>query len=209
MNRPSVVTVANEQVSIVTVCQMLGTELPDDVGAGRSRKVHCPFEQVYHSDGGVAAAMRIYPESNSAYCFSCSYYYTPVNLAARAMGVDQRTAAARLLDRVGYRPLDLAAAFRAVSSYEPQPDKALVADALKTYCRRIEPHWSRRQFEPVVAAALTRCLSLLDLVISADDVALWLARCKDAMRRVLHAEQLSLSQKCAVLSEDRNSDRED
>lgn len=206
MNRPSVVTVANEEVSIVTVCQMLGVELPDDVGTGRSRKVHCPFEGVYHSDGGVAPAMRIYPETNSAYCFSCSYYFTPVNLASRAMGVNQKTAAARLLDRVGHRPLDLASAFKSVSEHQPELDKPMLADALKTYCRRIDSQWSKRQFEPPVAAALTRCLSLLDLVVSAEDVNLWLCRCKDVMRSALHAETLSLSQKYAALWEHLNDD---
>jgi hypothetical protein len=203
---PSVITVANEEVSIVTVCQMLGVELPDDVGSGRSRKVHCPFEELYHSDGGVSPAMRIYPETNSAYCFSCSYYFTPVGLAARAMGVHPTTAAQRLLERIGHRPMDLAAAWKSVSTHQPQLDKPLLADALKTYCRRIDPAWSRRQFEPVVAAALTRCLSLLDLVVSADDVTLWLCRCKEVMWSVLDVETLSLSQKYAALWENMNDD---
>lgn len=201
------VAVANEQVSIVTVCQMLGVDLPDDVGLGRSRKVQCPFGDVYHSDGGISPAMRIYPETNSAYCFSCSYYFTPVALAAKAMGVDAATAAGRLLDRIGFRPLDLAATWKNVSQYEPAPDKALLADALKTYCRRIDPQWSQRQFEPAVARGLTRCLSLLDLVVSADDVTLWLCRCKEVMRRILHTETLSLSEKYAVLWETLTDER--
>lgn len=204
MARQSVVAVANEHVSIVTVCQMFGVELPDDVGTGRSRKVHCPFEEMYHSDHGASPAMRIYPDSNSAYCFSCSAYYTPVNLAAKAMDCTYQEAASRLLDRIGYKPLDLAAAWKHAKEYEPEPDKALMADALKTYCRRVALCWEQRQFEPQVAATLTRCLSILDLVKTQDDVSLWLTRCKVAMRQALHTDDPSLSEKYQVLWESMN-----
>jgi hypothetical protein len=190
---------ANEHVSIVTVCQMLGVELPDDIGTARSRKVHCPFGEMYHSDHGASPAMRIYPDTNSAYCFSCAAYYTPVSLAARAMDADKITTATRLLDRVGYRPMDLAEAWRAAQHQEPDPNRALLADALKTFCRRIDPRWSQRQFDPQIAATLTRCLSLLELVHSAPDVTLWLSNCKTAMRRALYTPQSSLSEKFDVL----------
>lgn len=204
---PSVVTVANEQVPIVTVCQMLGVDLPDDVGSGRSRKVSCPFGEMYHSDGGIAATMRVYPDSNSAYCFSCSTYYTPVSLAARAMGCPVSVAASRLLDRIGYRPPDGSAAWQRVQRFEPEPDKALLADALKTFCRRIDAHWSSRQFDPAVASVLTRCLGLLDLVKSADEVHVWLEGCKEAMRRALYVEELSPSQKYELLWGAMNNER--
>lgn len=186
MGRYNAVAVANEKVSIVTVCRLVGVELPDAVAAGgRSKKVPCPFGEIYHSDGGVAPAMRIYPETNSAYCFSCAAFWTPVTLIAKAMDSDWHTAALRLLDHVGYKPLALAAQFQQASSYEPELDLARLADALKTYCRRIDPSWSTRQFDPEVAALLTRCLGLLDLVTTSADVELWLDRCKTVMHRAL------------------------
>lgn len=195
MRRTNLVEVANEKVSILTVCRLFGVDLNEDIAAGgRTRKVSCPFGEIYHSDGGISPAMRIYPESNSAYCFSCAAYWTPVSLAAKAMDLDRSSAAIRLLDHVGYRPLGLAEQFQQAVEYAPEPDRALLADALKTYCRRIDSQWLDRQFEPGVAAQLTRCLSLLDLVKSADDVALWLDRCKVAMRRVLPPERLSLGE---------------
>lgn len=204
LRRPSPVTVANEQVSIVTVCQLVGVDVPDDIGSGRSRKVHCPFGEVYHSDHGAAAAMRIYPDSNSAWCFSCSMYFTPVKLAAQAWDQDPQTAALRLLDRVGYRPVDLAQAWASVTSYEPEPNRALLADALKTYCRRIAPGWGQQQFEPRVAATLTRCLALLDLVKTDEDVKTWLESCKTAMKRVLAKPEPTLSQKYDLLLRSMN-----
>lgn len=193
------ITVANEHVSIVTVLQMLGVDPGDEAAMGRSRKVSCPFGPVYHSDHGVSPAMRVYPDTNSAWCFSCSVYYTPVKLIAQATDTDAHTAATRLLDRVGYRPLDLAQQWRTASAYEPEPDKALMADALKTYCRRICHDWPGRQFDARVASTLTRCLAILDLVRTDADVSLWLARCKDAMRAALNCKEPSLSEKYDVL----------
>lgn len=204
--RPNVVAVANEKVPIATVCRLLGVDLSDDIAVGRSRKAQCPFGPIYHSDGGISPAMRVYPESNSAYCFSCAAYYTPVSLAAKAMDLTWHTAALRLLDHIGHRPLDLAQQWQQVTQYEPEPDKVLLADALKTYCRRVAPNWVSRQFEPAVAKVLTRCLALLDLVKSEEDVSLWLERCKEVMRRALHCEELSLSQKYEVLW--RSSERD-
>lgn len=195
----NVVDEANEHVSIITVCQMLGVELPDDLSFSRSIKVACPFGALYHSDGGVASAMRVYQETNSAYCFSCSQYFTPVNLTAQALDVDRRSAALNLLDRIGHRPLDPLAVWERARKYEPEPDKSLLADALKTFCRRIDSGWMTRQFEPKVASTLTRCLSILDLVHSPDDVSLWLTRCKRAMTQTLMTVEPSLREKYEVL----------
>lgn len=175
------VAIANEKVPIAMVCRLLGIEVPE----GGRHKVACPFGLTDHSDGGISPAFRVYFETNSAYCFNCAHYYTPVTLASRALDLPNRDAAAYLLDHIGYRSFDFATAWHSARQYEPAIDKALLADALKTYCRRIEPAWSSRQFEPTVAALLTRCLSLLDLVTTAESVPLWLARCKEAMEREL------------------------
>lgn len=187
--KKSLITVANEEISIVTVLQMLGNDLPDDVGAARSTKVHCPFGHLYHSDQGASPAMRVYPETNSAWCFSCSQYYTPVKLFSHANDVDMRTAAQRLLDRAGYRPLDQATAWKQAATYEPSIDRLLLADALKTYCRRTALNWASQQFEPEVAEALTRCLAVLDLVHTDDDVSSWLRQTKHVMTLALQPSQ--------------------
>lgn len=181
----SIIAVANEVVSIITALRMLGADLPEDVGTSRSHKIHCPFGVVYHSDHGVSPAMRIYTDSNSAWCFSCSAYYTPVRLVSQALDVDAELAASRLLDHAGYKPVDMELAWKRASDYEPEPDKALLAQALKTYCRRICATWVTRQFDPEIAAALTRCLAVLDLVTSDADAGLWLATCKVSMHRAL------------------------
>lgn len=187
----SVIAEANEHVPIALVLRMLGTEVPEDLGARSSHKVRCPFGDVYHSDHGASPTMRVYTDSNSVFCFSCSTSYTPVRLAAKGLDLDARTAALRLLDRIGRAPLDLAARWRTAIEYEPEPDKAQLAEALKTYCRRIDPDWNTRQFEPAVATRLTHCLRVLDLVHTAEEASMWLTTCKQVMLVALETREPS------------------
>lgn len=183
--RPEPIETANEKVPIVVACRAVGIEVPDETVR---RKLHCPFGGVYHSDGGLDPTFRVYEDSNSAYCFNCSSYFTPVSLAARAWGMTGRQAALRLLDLTGQRAnLDYALIWNQ-REVEPELDSSMLAEALKTYCRRIDPLWSRRQFDAEIAARLTRCLMLLDLVADRDAAQLWLDTCKEAMRRELQAK---------------------
>ena len=179
------IELANQEVSILVACQVVGMELRDEISEQRSSKVHCPFGHLYHSDGGVDAAMRIYPDTNSAWCFSCSYYYTPVKLVARAFDTDQRTAANLLLDRIGYRSPDPRDVWHDVVDQAVPPDRLLLAEALKIFCRRVDPQWSARQYEPRCAGVLRRCLGLLDQVHTDGDAEQWLAGCKIVMLRLL------------------------
>ncbi len=185
MTRASLIALANEHVPIVTACRLVGVDLPEDGGLARSRKTFCPFGELYHSDGGAEPAMRIYPDSNSAWCFRCAAYLTPVKLAAQAWDQDWATAAAVLLDRIGYRPPSLAERWAAAVAVVPAPDTTLLAEALKVYCARHDPQWSTDQFAPDVAGQLARCLTLLDRVGDDEDAARWLAGTKRAMRAFL------------------------
>ena len=176
------IDLANEQVPVATVCQLLGVPVVEDQ---LRRKVHCPFGQVYHSDGGLTPTMRINQQANTARCFNCEVTFTPVRLYAKAMDLSFRVAAVRLLEHIGHRPLDAATRWRQVQQFEPELDTAMLADALKTFCRRTCPEWEARQFEPGVSAALRRCLAILDLVRTAQDVTVWLSRCKAVMTNAL------------------------
>lgn len=181
--RRSVVATANEVVAIATVLRWYAVEVSEE--SVRS-KLYCPFGEFNHSDGGRDRALRIYPDSNTAYCFACSEAFTPVKLYARMTDDGSwKSAAASLLGKVGYRGFDPDTVWRQAVDYEPAIDRSQLGEALKTFCRRIEPRWPVRQFDHGVAAQLTRCLGLLDLVNTAGDAALWLARCKDVMQACL------------------------
>lgn len=185
--RRPVVDEANDEVLITTACRLIGMDIPGDLSA--SLKVHCPFGAVFHSDHGAEATMRIYLDGNSAFCFSRCGYFTPTGLVAMAWGISQRAAARELLERAGRRPLSLADAWAQAADATLAPDRTLLAEALKTYCARVCPGWADAQFRPAIAARLTACLTLLDLVRTPDDAELWLNGCKRAMAIALSKGQ--------------------
>lgn len=178
---------ANELVQISDLLANFGIYIPIDAQSGASKKVHCPFG-FYHSDGGTSRAMRIYYESNTAYCFSCTKRYTPVKLAAAVWDCSWSTAANRLLEDAGFKPKTLKERWvEATTPVENKPDLIALADALKMYCSGISADWSKMQYSDKVAAKLDRCLSLLDSVATSEDADKWLSVCKIAMRRILEA----------------------
>jgi hypothetical protein len=181
----SAVAIANEVVRIESVCQWIGVDLPDV--SGRSVKVHCPFGVVYHVDHGAESAFRVYPDTNSAYCFACGTAYRPVSLAAQAWDRDgdRQGVALDLLDRVGFRPSSLAEEWTQVSTREPEIDRAALGLALQVFGERVSPRWGEVQFQSPVKEVLGSCMDLLDLVRTREDVELWLPSCKEALRRAL------------------------
>jgi hypothetical protein len=183
---PAVAT-ANRQVAVTVVCELIGMDVAAQIGSGRSRKLFCPFGPLYHADGGLEAAMRIYPDTNHAYCFACHSSFTPVWLAAQVWGVPPAVAAKALLDRVGYRPdtTSPVQAFARASSRRRQPNATLLAEALKTFCARVDPCWETDQFDTEVATVLARCLALCALVRSDEDAQHWLVVAKHVMAAVL------------------------
>lgn len=184
LRRESIRTLANRHVAIETVCRLIGMDLPD-VDSVRSIKVHCPFGDFSHVDGGVEAAFRVYPDSNSAYCFACSKYYSPVSLAVAAWGREPDEVAVDLLDRVGYKPASHADEWARLVTSETVPDQGALRVALDVFCSTLAEDWSVRQFDPVVAGRLADCLRLISLVRTGEDARRWLEGTKEVMRRVL------------------------
>jgi hypothetical protein len=177
----SVVGIANEKVPITLACRLIGLDLADDIAYGRSLKIHCPFGEIYHVDQGHEAAMRIYPDTNSAFCFAGCGYFSPVWLLAQAWDIDPTQAAVELLERAGIKPVSLAQAWAEASIVDAEPDRTALCEALKMYCRRTVPGWNALQFQPEVARTLARCLTLLDRVRTEDDAQRWLRVCKQVM----------------------------
>lgn len=188
MRRPrrrSAVSIANDKVPITMACRLVGMDIDDDIAYGRSMKVHCPFGELYHTDQGVEPAFRIYVDSNSAYCFACSTYFTPVWLVSQAWDQQPAQVAVELLERIGIKPASLADAWAQAAVRDVVPDAGLLAEALKTFCGRICVDWDDAQFEPATAGLLSRCLALLDLVHTEGEARQWLDECKKVMRAAL------------------------
>lgn len=179
------VELAEEQVHISDVLSSLGVYVPESVRNGSNKKVHCPFG-FYHSDGGLSKAMRVYGNSNTAYCFSCSKRYTVVTLAAAKWDCSWNSAALRLLEEVGFKPKTLKERWAEATMEEvKKPDLIALADALKTYCSGIFPNWAQDQLKDAIAEKLNKCLSLLNSVETEEEALKWLATCKIVMSKLL------------------------
>jgi len=181
------VDLANENVSIAWVCAQVGVSLPEWFDNVKSVKVHCPFGALSHSDFGFETAFRVYPETNSAYCFAGCGFYTPVWLYAQAKDLRAREAAEVLLDLVGYRSRTPDEEWERVSQVRERVSEIDLTEALRAYCSR-EPSWESRQFDPSVSATFARCLELLPRVRSVSDSRRWLEACKTVMARALRTE---------------------
>jgi hypothetical protein len=185
MKQKSLIEEADQRVPIVLVCTLIKMDLEDGL-EGRSVKTYCPFGRFFHSDGGVEPAFRIYPDSNSAYCFSCRKYFTPTTLASDAWDIPKKEAAKDLLDRVGYKTLTDEEIWAGVQEQPPEPDKSVLGLALRVYCQRVDPSWQASQFVPEVSTVLDKCLSLLDRVTNDQEAEQWLEVCKKVMLRTIN-----------------------
>lgn len=178
LRQKSWIDTANEYVHIADVLLSLEIFVPESVKSGGTKKVHCPFG-FYHSDNGLSKAMRVYGNSNTAYCFSCSKSYSPVTLAAAAWDCSWNNAAFRLLEDAGFKPKSLKERWAEATTQEVnKPDLIALGDALKTYCSTIYPNWNVVQLKDSVGGKLNKCLSLLDLVNTDEEAEKWLSICK-------------------------------
>lgn len=181
--KKSLIEEADERVSIVKVCRLIDMNVPEG-GYGKHR---CPFGDVNHSDGGVEPSFRIYTETNSAYCFACRKYFSPVHLYAEAKDKRRSQAALDLLEFIGWKPVSRAQRWAEIIAPEVTVDLSMLALALRTYCARICREWEEYQFIPEVTELFSKCLALLDRVRTPEDAEQWLETCKQVMRKKLEA----------------------
>lgn len=171
---------ANEVVGIEQACVMVGMDYATGFG-----KHYCPFGNLYHADGGISRSFRVYPNSNSAYCFACSAFYNPVKLMATAKGISDEDAAEFLLESVGYVPPDAYSRFQAAATTDSRVETNDLAEALKLVCARLSSEWETRQFDDDVAQPFAKVLGLLPKVKTDADAEKWLATAKIVMTRAL------------------------
>lgn len=173
---------ANEIVAIETVLTMAGVELNE----GNRGKIHCPFGYMYHSDGGLEATVRVYSETNSARCFRCNTSYSPVWLGVMMWGGTSKEVAWKLLELSGFKLPTFEELWTEYTTPKIEiPDTTMLAMALKTYCARVCPSWTIKQFDTDVSSMLSKCLSALNVVLSEEDAEKWLEICKKVMIKVL------------------------
>lgn len=181
------IDIADEIVSIVQVCRWSGVNIPDGF-LGKSWKTYCPLSRLWHLDGGTEKSLRIYQDTNSAWCFAGCNRFTPSDMLARTLGISRLDAARELLNRVGYRPPTLSERWAQACADDQTVDVAWLGLALRTFCARIGgQRWASLQFEDMISSKLDECLSLLGLVSTPEDAEKWLKATKAAMCNILGA----------------------
>jgi hypothetical protein len=178
---PSIIQLANENISIAQACRWAGVEVPDGFG---NRKTWCPFG-ITHPDGGIEAAFRLYEDTGGCYCFACARAWTPVSLMAEYWDCGRAEAAGKMCEMAGVTEQTWRDRWEALQ--QPQvPDHAALSEALKTWCRRVTgPVWEQAQYQDWVSEPLGHCLRLLPLVRTAQEANEWLDGCKAVMRPIL------------------------
>lgn len=176
----SIEATVDMRVSIVGLLRQLSVNVPD-VEYG-SVKVYCPFG-ILHIDHGLTRTMRVYPETNTAFCFADCGHFTPTKLGAQAWDLSRADAADRLMDQVEIeteKPL-VESLFKVDVE---RPSSESLSEALRVYCQRMKG-WGSVEFTSEVSAKLGQCLDLLPGVVSAQDAGRWLDGSKVAMSQVV------------------------
>ncbi len=177
------IDLANEKMTIGAACRFIGMEMGDfDIS---SVKTYCPFGELMHDDGGRSKAFRVYPATNSAYCFACVKAYRPVSLIAADRDVPEPIAADIILEEVGFIAPDFISQWDALTVTKPAADTDSMANALKIACARMVPNWEERQFDDDVAPTLRACVAAAAKVTNEDEARDWLDITKVVMSRVL------------------------
>ena len=183
MDRAELIELANERMGIVQACNHIGMGLPDYLSS--SMKVDCPFGSLYHLDGGASRSMRVYAETNSAWCFAGCGYFTPVRLIADDQDLSEEDAAQHILDITNYVPPDFESQWEALMAEVPVVNTASLAEALKVACSRMAAGWEDLQFSSEVSAKLTACFALLPHLRTPEQAQRWLDVSKFVMQSVL------------------------
>lgn len=118
------------------------------------------------------------------WCYSCRTRFTPSRLLAAVWEMDRNEAAVKALALLGLAPLDAEARWDFYQR-EPEPDRAELAEALRTWCAGHCPDWSSRQLDTRVSQVLSACLGLLPRVRTSKDCEEWLVRTQQVMGRAL------------------------
>ena len=177
------IQIANERMSIVEACNELGMGVENF--NLNSLKFYCPFGNVNHMDAGDSKAFRIYPATNSAWCFAGCGYFTPVKLIAMNGDMSEQEAAEKILETTGYVAPHYDAQWDALTAETVRVNTEDLAEALKIACARMDKNWESRQFDDAVAKKLRACFTLLGKVHTEEDATQWLDKTKQIMRTEL------------------------
>lgn len=179
----SLISKANEVVDIYKVCDLIDMDFSGYYGS--TAKLYCPFGNVVHIDGGSSKAFRIYSNTNSAYCFACSEYFSPVKLYATAKDVSYREAAEIILDLSGWVEETIESKWENLTK-EVEYDTSSLPEVLDLFCSRLIPSWSIERVETPYRENLAKCLEVIPKIKTQEQAIRWLEVSKSVMRKVIN-----------------------
>lgn len=183
MNLKSEIDLADSLMSISQALTAVTGDYYPTFEEGTSPKLRCPYTGLYHEN---PKTLRLYPSSNSAYCFSCNDYMTPTRLIAAFRELSLVEAVEWIKSETGYTPPDPEELWDAMAAEEEaRPDRQALSDALKVACSRMAPDWDSRQFDEQVSHRFSLCLGLLKRVKTEADGKVWLDKSRQAMGQIL------------------------
>lgn len=180
---------AETEVKIEKVLlDQFGIESVEDSGGW---KTHCPLG-AEHSDGGTSKSMRVYSDSNSAWCFSHSTRFTPVKLWQLRHPGNRVEAAVEMLEHYGFRttPPTLDERWESLEHEEEEviPEEVgELHDALITFARTTLPNYECHQYRSEVLDIMAKIYAIsdhLDLSGPRGSMLEWLEKSKKILTEV-------------------------
>lgn len=184
----SAIEIANRLVPLWKVLQLTSVHVPD-FSHGKSVKARCPYADMYHLTEDASKSMRVYPESNTGYCYMGCGVLTPVSVHARINGISYKAAAFRLLDLVGHKLKTLDEKWNDAVRSEPVFNREGYRDALVEYCRFLSgSDWTLMQYEERITSRMSSAFLVLDKASSDEDAYRWLEAAKSVMKQAIDTE---------------------
>jgi hypothetical protein len=165
LHKGGVIARARNEVSITVVLAELGVWVEGLPSGDSNIRVHCPFGEISHSDGGLKKELRVYAD-NKAYCHSCEKQYDSVSLMMEAWDLPAGVAARQLLARAGLSQSDLDLPIAQQKVNRPAMLAALAV-------------WADSNKIDRFAESYAVCLENADKVKMPEDVASWLKEAKE------------------------------
>jgi hypothetical protein len=184
---------ANEEASIFDVMKdFCAIEVPE---GGRSYKTFCPF-QVEHPHA-LDKNFRVYPATNTAYCFEMHGLLRPVRIVQLQRDVKATKAAVSILERYGLmKPRKYGARFNEMLVEREQQipelgEMSYIVEALHTSLRS-HPAYDEVQYRASFQNALDEELGRLNQLVEnrydVSSVRSWFEAARDRLRAIVVAE---------------------
>jgi hypothetical protein len=190
----SVIDLANKIVPLRIVLRM-GNIYVSEFTYGKSIKARCPYADIYHLTEDAGKSMRVYSDTNTAFCYMGCGVLTPVSVYAKLNGVSYKQSALFLLEKVGHKLKTFDEKWEdAVNAVQPLNLEGY-REALNEMCLfYTDGEWNSLKYSSSISSSFSKLLEILDKAQSYEDADRWLEAAKKFLFKQLDKEkQIELS----------------